>query len=220
LKKDATKEGIVIKPFGFNQNKFTYAAIAACLMIFIGYQQLTKAPASNSIASNTKTENLPSAASPLVETKISNASPKVSIGKIETITATKQVLIKPRAFTKLQVISSSKTQPIQVIQKESIVVAEPISNISDLKQTMIDELTSNYNNPIKINAINLPINSTNIDTQETLDEKAFTSYEVIETEDLNRTIFIANFEIDGNQFRGLKRKVTSLFKNNKSERNQ
>ena len=42
LKKETASEGKIITPFGFNQHKFTYAAIAACLMVFIGYQQLTK----------------------------------------------------------------------------------------------------------------------------------------------------------------------------------
>ena len=71
-----------------------------------------------------------------------------------------------------------------------------------------------------IDAIPLSINSTNTDVETITDEKASTSYEMIDTEDPNRTIFIANFEIDGNKFRGIKRKVSSLFKSNKSERNQ
>ena len=66
----------------------------------------------------------------------------------------------------------------------------------------------------------ISINSSNVDAESTIEEIAATSYEVIDIEDPNRTIFIANFEIDGNKFRGLKRKVTSLFKNNKSDRNK
>ena len=57
-----------------------------------------------------------------------------------------------------------------------------------------------------IDAAPTEINSIDVDTESTIDEKAATSYEVIDTEDPNRTIFIANFEIDGNKFRGLKRK--------------
>ena len=85
---------------------------------------------------------------------------------------------------------------------------------------MITKLPSNYNNPININAIPLPISSANLDAEPTEVEKVLTSYEIIDTEDPDRTIFIANFEIDGNKLRGLKRKVTSLFKNNRSERNK
>jgi hypothetical protein len=222
LKKDATKEGMVVKPLGFSQQKFTYAAIAACLMIFLGYQQLIKAPASNSMVANTKTETRLSAASPLVENEISNASQKIFEERIETIVKTKQPVKKiQEAITRLDVSYSSKSQRIHVIQQESISMAESNSNNRILNnQAITKQLPSSYNHPITINATPLPITSTITDAEPTVEEKDLTSYEVIDTEDPNRIIFIANFEIDGNKLRGLKRKVTSLFKNNKSERNK
>jgi hypothetical protein len=207
LKKEATTEGIIVKPFGFSQQKFTYAAIAACLMVFLGYQQLTK------------TETRPSAASPLVKTEISNASPKVFEERIETNAETKQVQTEPRAITKLQTSSSSKKQGTNLIQQASIAMVEPTpDNGSLINQAMMKEMPRTYNNPITIDAIPVTISSANLDVAPTEVEKELTSYEIIDTEDPNRTIFIANFEIDGNKFRGLKRKVTSLFKNNKSDR--
>jgi hypothetical protein len=226
LKKEAATKGIIIKPFGFNQNKFTYAAIAACLMVFLGYQQLTKAPAANSqvsntIASNTKIEVFPNASSPLVETEISNASPKAFAKNNEQITEKKQiVLTEQQAITKLQASNYSITQRINVIQQESIAMAEPAFNNIEINQTVITKLPSNYNNPITINAA--VIATTKIDSETSSDENGTPSYEVIDTEDPDRTIFIANFEIDGNKLRGLKRKVTSLFlfKNIKSDRNK
>ena len=207
LKKETTKEGIVVKSFGFSQQKFTYAAIAACLMVFFGYEQLTK------------TEQFPSLASSLVKTEISNTSPKVFEEKTETIAETKQVLTKPSAITKLQASNTNNTQPINVIEQESIVMVEPATKNGSLNnQTVITKIPSTYNNPIDINANAIAKNS--IDTETETEENGPISYEVIDTEDPNRTIFIANFEIDGNRFRGFKRKVTSLFKNNKPERNQ
>jgi hypothetical protein len=207
LKKEATKKGSIVKPFGFSQQKFTYAAIAACLMVFLGYQQLTK------------TETRSSAASPLVKTEISNASPKVFEERIETNAETKQVQTEPRAITKLQTSSSSKKQGTNLIQQASIAMVEPTpDNGSLINQAMMKEMPRTYNNPITIDAIPVTISSANLDVAPTEVEKELTSYEIIDTEDPNRTIFIANFEIDGNKFRGLKRKVTSLFKNNKSDR--
>jgi len=85
-----------------------------------------------------------------------------------------------------------------------------------LNQTVITKLPSNYNNPININAA--VIATAIIDSETATEVNEPISYEVIDTEDPDRTIFIANFEIDGNKLRGLKRKVTSLFKNNKSDR--
>ena len=97
-------------------------------------------------------------------------------------------------------------------------MAETASTNININQTVITKLPSTYNNPIAFNAA--PIANTSLDTEIAIEENEPISYEVIDTEDPNRTIFIANFEIDGNKLRGLKRKITSLFKNNKSERNR
>ena len=207
LKKEATKKGSIVKPFGFSQQKFTYAAIAACLMVFLGYQQLTK------------TETRSSAASPLVKTEISNASPKVFEERIETNAETKQVQTEPRAITKLQTSSSSKKQGTNLIQQASIAMVEPTpDNGSLINQAMMKEMPRTYNNPITFDAIPVTISSANLDVAPTEVEKELTSYEIIDTEDPNRTIFIANFEIDGNKFRGLTRRVSALLKRNKSEK--
>jgi len=221
LKKEVATEGIIVKPFGFNQQKFTYAAIAACLMVFLGYQQLTKTPVSNSIAVNTTTLVVPNTNSTKTsdEIALSNASPKIFEERIETIAETKQVLTKPRAITKLQASSSSKKQVTNLIQQASIAMAEPTpDNGSLINQAMMKEIPRTYNNPITIDAIPLTISSANLDAAPTEVEKELTSYEIIDTEDPNRTIFIANFEIDGNKFRGLTRRVSALLKRNKSEK--
>lgn len=198
LKKTTVSEGILIKSFGFDQHKFTYAAIAACLMVFIGYQQLTKI------------ETIPSAASPFVKTEISKASPKTN-QPVKTI---------QEAISKLQANNTGKIQRKNLIQQASIAMTEPTPNNGSLGQTVMKEIPRTYNNPITIDAIPLTISSANLDAEPTEVEKELTSYEIIDNEESNRTIFIANFEIDGNKLRGLKRKVTSLFKNNKSERNK
>ena len=80
------------------------------------------------------------------------------------------------------------------------------------------EMPRTYNNPMTIDAIPLTISSANLDAEPTEVEKELTSYEIIDTEDPNRTIYIANFEIDGNKFRGLTRRVSALLKRNKSEK--
>jgi hypothetical protein len=203
LKKDTAKEGIIVKPFGFNQNKLTYAAIAACLMVFLGYQQLTKTPASNLIVASTKTEMLPSEASSLVRNEISNASPKTNqpAKTIQEVT------------TKLEASNSSRKQGINVIQQESIAMTETTSNIESLNnQAVSTKLPSNFNDTP------LPISSANVDIEPTEVEKGLPNYEIIDTEDPSRTIFIANFEIDGAAFRGITRRVSALLKRNKSEK--
>ena len=222
LKKATASEAIIVKSFGFNQQKFTYAAVAACLMIFFGYQQLTKSsvsdlPVSNSIAVNTTTLVVPNTNSTKTsdEIALSNASPKTK----QEVIIKQQAIKQQQAITKLQESNASKTQRINVTQQESIAMTETTPNNSVLdNQAAIKETPRTYNNPITIDAIPLPVSSANIDAEPIVDEKGLTTYEVIDTEDPNRTIFIANFEIDGNKFRGITRRVSALLKRNKSEK--
>ncbi len=198
LKKEATKEGIVLKPLGFSQQKFAYAAIAACLMVFLGYQQLTKTPVSDFSATNANV--------------VSNSNQPVKI--VEPVATKKQTETK-----NLQASKSSKKSNSYKFQNASIAIAEPTLNKSNLNnQPLITKLASTYNNPIAIDETPLAIASTNLDAATTEEEKASTSYELVDTEDPNRTIMIANFEIDGAAFRGITRRVSALLKRNKSEK--
>jgi hypothetical protein len=222
LKKATASEAIIVKSFGFNQQKFTYAAVAACLMIFFGYQQLTKSsvsdlPVSNSIAVNTTNLVVPNTNSNKTSDEIasSNASPKTK----QEVIIKQQAITQQQAITKLQESNASKTQRINVTQQESIAMAETTPNNSVLdNQAAMKEIPRTNNNPITINATPLAVSTANIDAESTVDEKELTTYEVIDTEDPNRTIYIANFEIDGNKFRGITRRVSALLKRNKSEK--
>ena len=198
LKKEATKVGIVLKPLGFSQQKFAYAAIAACLMVFLGYQQLTKTPVSDFSAANANV--------------VSNSNQPANI--VEPVATKKQTETK-----NLQASKSSKKSISYKFQNASIAIAEPTLNKSNLNnQPLITKLASTYNNPIAIDETPLATASTNLDAATTEEEKASTSYELVDTEDPNRTIMIANFEIDGAAFRGITRRVSALLKRNKSEK--
>jgi hypothetical protein len=224
LKKDTAKEGIIVKPFGFNQNKLTYAAIAACLMVFFGYQQLTNSSVTDSQTSNSKATNLNKVLAPNIspitttkstgssETIVSNLNKQARVNSINPVTKTSQL-----ATTKLQASNFTKIQRSNLLQQESISMAETIPNNSVLEnQAVMKEIPRTYNNPITINATALTKNS--IDSETETEENGAASYEVIDTEDPNRTIYIANFEIDGNKFRGITRRVSAFLKRNKSEK--
>jgi hypothetical protein len=224
LKKTTVSEGILIKSFGFNQHKFTYAAIAACLMVFIGYQQLTKSQlsdsqissssATNSMVSKSLTTNsnkvlIPNVSSALTAsaksevTVISNSNKQELVNNIKPITKTKKEILI------LKKLNTSELEIAKTNRNVSIAIVEPTSNNSILNnQAIITKLPSSYNNPITIDAM----------VENTTDEKATTSYELIDTEDPNRTISIANFEIDGAAFRGITRRISALLKRNKLEK--
>ncbi len=226
LKKATASEAIIVKSFGFNQQKFTYAAVAACLMIFLGYQQLTNSSVSdlaksNSIATKLNKELAPNI-SPITTTKstgsseniVSNSNKQARVNSFNPVTKTSQL-----ATTKLQASNSTKTQRSNLLQQESIAMAETTPNNSVLdNQAAMKEIPRTYNNPITINATPLAVSTANIDAESTVDEKGLTTYEVIDTEDPNRTIYIANFEIDGNKFRGITRRVSAFLKRNKSDK--
>ena len=224
LKKTTVSEGILIKSFGFNKHKFTYAAIAACLMVFIGYQQLTKSQlsdsqissssatnsmVSNSLATNSNKVLIPNVSSALTAsaksevTVISNSNKQELVNNIKPITKTKKEILI------LKKLNTSELEIAKTNRNVSIAIVEPTSNNSILNnQAIITKLPSSYNNPITIDAM----------VENTTDEKATTSYELIDTEDPNRTISIANFEIDGAAFRGITRRISALLKRNKLEK--
>ena len=209
LKKETASKGLLIKAFGFNQNKFTYtAAAAALLMLFVGYKQLTNTTQPKTLVAittntNTASENtiVPSAIK-----KDAVLLPETKTSQQPTVVGLVQVMEPENVIA-----SNSKTlvnQPILVVETEA--KYEPTeanassNNTSLLSDKIINESTNSIDSDDTfVKDANLPI-----------------SYEVIDTEDPNRSIYIANFEIDGNRLRGLKRKVNSLFKNNKSDRNK
>ena len=224
LKKETASEAIIVKSFGFNQQKFTYAAVAACLMVFFGYQQLTNSSVTDSQTSNSKATNLNKVLAPNIspitttkstgssETIVSNLNKQVRVNSINPVTKTSQL-----ATTKLQASNFTKIQRSNLLQQESISMAETIPNNSVLEnQAVMKEIPRTYNNPITINATALTKNS--IDSETETEENGAASYEVIDTEDPNRTIYIANFEIDGNKFRGITRRVSAFLKRNKSDK--
>ncbi len=211
LKKNKASKGVIIRPFGFNQNKFTYAAVAALMMVFFGYQQLTKTTALNTTTAT-----------------VANATkPKASTDNIEIAATANQPVQSKALVTKTSEAQIAIAPQMEMIVKESIVLNESTNVQMQLNSTNIVadiQLSSDLNTAATNTLANSPINNTNttIDSESEiiLNEKETISYEVIDTEDPNRTIYIANFEIDGNRLRGLKRKVNSLFKNNKSDRNR
>jgi predicted membrane-bound mannosyltransferase len=168
----------------------------------------------------TKIEAIPSSASALVETDIRESSPKADVEKIATNARTKQsIKTIQEVTTKLEASNSIRKQGINVIQQESIGMVETTSNFESLNnQAVSTKQPSNFNNPININDTPLPISSANLDAEPTEVEKVLPNYEIIDTEDPSRTIFIANFEIDGAAFRGITRRVSALLKRNKSEK--
>lgn len=229
LKKTTASKGILIRPFKFKQNKFTYAAIAAILMVFFGYQQLTKIPESNIITANTHSVKSNREAIITNEPLIKN-SVKFSASMPNQ---RNKSIVSHSNFNKPFIQEKSTRVLTKEISDENILITSHTSILANQTFTTIENLAT-----VKPNEIITSANGTNIGTEKKAnpitsigslndsedemapDTNSPISYEIIDTDDPNRTIYIANFEIDGNRLRGFKRRVESLFKNNKSERNK
>ncbi len=217
LKKETTSKVGLVKAFGFSQNKFTYTAVAAMLLLFIGYKQLTTtADLKTVVAAKT-----PSAQALSKEILVQQLIPNQKTNdNLKNANKNQSVVQEPNANSIVHANQditefASNVVAYQSVEKnESSTIVSPIEmNVTTNNTTALSEKTGN----------SLSSSSTiALDTEEESapDTKMATSYEFIDTEDPDRTILIANFEIDGNRLRGLKRKVTSLFKNNKSDKNK
>lgn len=225
LKKETPSKSIVLRPFSFNQNKFTYAAVAALLMVLIGYQQLTKTPETYTLAAgkaaSVKEEKAIIATNPNDISNIEQTNlPIKNLGQSKTIrlVVTAKEAVMDNSLIALSV-STNKVQPIIAYETEVSTEKTAMIQSNEIAATNTEfNLLANLNEPslkaTTIEAFNMQA------SQEVLAEKTETSYEIIDTEEEDRTVYIGNLEIDGNRLRGLKRKVTSLFKNNKSDKNK
>lgn len=217
LKKETSSKGGIIKAFGFSQNKFTYTAVAAMLMLFIGYKQLTTTPDLKTVAA-VKTPSAQTLSKEILvqqfipNQKTNDYSTKLNKKKLVVQDPTTNSIVNANEYTPEAVSNVLVNQSVE--KNESTTFAPPIelnittNNTGALSEKIVNSLSSTSTNALDAEEESVP------------DTKIATNYEVIDTEDPDRTILIANFEIDGNRLRGLKRKVTSLFKNNKSEKNK
>ncbi len=217
LKKETSSKGGIIKAFGFSQNKFTYTAVAAMLMLFIGYKQLTTTPDLKTVAA-VKTPSAQTLSKEILvqqfipNQKTNDYSTKLNKKKLVVQDPTTNSIVNANEYTPEAVSNVLVNQSVE--KNESTTFAPPIelnittNNTGALSEKIVNSLSSTSTNALDAEEESVP------------DTKITTNYEVIDTEDPDRTILIANFEIDGNRLRGLKRKVTSLFKNNKSEKNK
>jgi len=84
----------------------------------------------------------------------------------------------------------------------------PKSNTTELTNKTIAEFEPTNNNENTKQAI--------ANTSNSLEEKE--SYENIDTDERDRSVYIANLEIDGDKIRGFSRRINALFKRNKNEK--
>lgn len=203
LKKETASKVGLVKAFGFSQNKFTYTAVAAMLLLFIGYKQLTTTTDLKTVSA----AKTPSAQALSKEIVVQQFIPiHKTNDNLKYSNKNQSAVQEPNANSTVHANegiaeSASNFVAVQSVKKnETSTIVPPIEmNVTTNNTTALSEKTGN----------SLSSSSTiSLDAEEESapDTKMGNSYEFIDTEDPDRTILIANFEIDGNRLRGLKEK--------------
>jgi len=198
----------IIQPNFNNTIKAALISVAALLIVFLGYQfkQMgTKASLTSPSSIMAKT----------IETTAPGTNHSIEKLDQPIIVQAKNEFKHPKKNfnqTNETVYQSVNINPIATNEN-------PVLIKNDLP-IVLENAPQNQNNISSINETTSAQNE--ITAHEPLVEELSTEeakgYKVIDTDETDRTIYIANFEIDGASFRGLSRKFNALFKRNKSEK--
>lgn len=196
----------ILRP-NFNYTiKAALLSIAALFIVFLGYQFNQV----NSVAS------LPTPMTAKAD-RLTPPSTNKAIVKLDQPIIAKFSNQLKKATNKFQrsnetVYNTVNVNPIVAMETSALVVnaataaienaPQNLNNISPIIETNAEQ--SEIIDPLPLEEMPSPIEAN--------------GYKVVDTDEIDRTIYIANFEIDGASFRGLTRKFNALFKRNKSEK--
>jgi hypothetical protein len=185
--------------------KASLLSVAAMFIVLIGYRwmQADKTIVSKSGSTVAHAATLPAASANESASKAIAATNKLIADEFITDKSTITKVIHPRQLIAIN-------NPIATIETATIIDQEATPIITEAQQ--------NYISPISDNASEkneMPATETFAEEQSHKEAK---EYKVIDTDETDRTIYIANFEIDGATFRGITRRVSALLKRNKIEK--
>jgi hypothetical protein len=216
-------------PFGFKQNLYreeakvvegfftrskiiSIASIAAILLLLLGYRSYFIVPINNEKGiSKNKNTTIQSLDSKRITSSTAN---NIIESNLETKYKTEATApSESNMFTSNNLPLTEETTFIPE-ETKLIVVAnlEPEIRNSKIKESAIISISENMM-PATIKNIN-----PNVTIANNLKEIQEEDYENINTEDEDRGVYIANFEIDGDKLRGVTRRINALFRRNKNEK--
>lgn len=214
------EEAKVVNGFFTPTRTIRIAAIAAMLLLVIGYRfYFNEKPNDNSaisqnkvkeknkdqqIESNRTLANGVIEAPSIIENNLlaKHQSDAKQITEDKLFTSNNAPLTKETNFIPQATNTANAAIAELELASNSIATENAITNTT---QNTADVATEN---------VHLPTNATNVINLNEEQE----SYNNINTEDHERGIYIANFEIDGDKLRGLSRRINAIFKRNKNEK--
>lgn len=192
-------------------------AIAALLVLFIGYPFYTN----KSLDSNNKnnndlviSQNKQATTSPLNKANlISDNNNNLNTNASVIVNAQKNVVINNHPLLtkgKASLIEQQITLPTEGSpnQKQMVAETETAFNMLNIEKEILPATESTAHTNSEISSANM----TSAAVEET------ESYNNINTDDHDRSLYIANFEIDGDKLRGFSRRINAFFKRNKNEK--
>jgi hypothetical protein len=199
----------ILRPSFNFKPKAALLSVAALFIVFIGYR-----------FAQVNNNTLPTTGSTLSKaTLLKQISAKKNaietLAKADHFKKTKtnhQLTIEKNNFKQVN-------EAVAILKNTPSMAANETASLMNKEATpMLKELQQNNSSPIIENILeknDLPATETFVEEQSNKEAKG---YKVIDTDDTDRTIYIANFEIDGAAVRGLTRRFNAMFKRNKSEK--
>lgn len=206
------EEAKVVEGFFTRSKIISIASIAAILLLLLGYRSYFIVPINNEKGIS-KNKNTPIQS---LDSKRVTSSTANNIIESNLETKYKTEATAPSASNMFTSNNLPLTEETTFIPEETklIVVAnlEPEIRNSKIKESAIISISENMM-PATIKNIN-----PNVTIANNLKEIQEEDYENINTEDEDRGVYIANFEIDGDKLRGVTRRINALFRRNKNEK--
>lgn len=188
------------------------AGVAAIVLLFIGYQFIDNLRTSKHIPTQ-----LASGSSEAQKNKINNALSD------HTIQLQNQPVSISNFHSAQQDIKVTAIQTTIASASNNFTTYNENENTEEIPKALADEaIVASNNKSIEKNITNTKeINEKTIVPTEPISVAAVeskTAYENINTDDADKTIYIANLEIDGDRLRGISRRIGAFFKKNKTEK--
>lgn len=206
------EETKVVKGFFTRPRLIGIASLAAMLLLLLSYKIYFTNPTNtlNEIVQNNNKENINKK-----EQDIARNIPNLNIENKPSTKYISNVINRPahNLFTNENLPLEKGTnfieQEIKIAENTNNETEKVISTIA--QETTISAISEN--NTSNISEYATAINNTTINQYEERE-----NYNKINTEDHDRSIYIANFEIDGDKLRGISRRFNSIFKKNKNDK--
>lgn len=198
----------IIQPNFNNTIKAALISVAALLIVFLGYQFKQM----GTKASLTSPSSIMAKTIETTEPGTNHSSEKLD----------QPIIVQAKNEFKPPKKNFNQTNEYlyQLVNSNPIATNETTALINNDATPIVKDALQNQNNISPI--IETDSKQSEITAHEPLVEELSTEeakgYKVIDTDETERTIYIANFEIDGANIRGLTRKLNALFKRNKSEK--